>query len=467
MRLPKAAPSPRAVARQPLSHVAHCIADASLAIRDRDPGPTDPREFGDVMVRLANAKSSLAPIYQQEVFEPFVATLSALGETGFNRILAADVNSDRAGRLMMDVAQALLQPAEGVERESLRAFQELVSDLYDGFLSAENRRGVKPPDRSVIAPMVKFGEPRSGPYTWPIEATSSFRVRGTTGPNAAIVSLPPSSGRGGLMAWASIGHETAGRDILSADRGLKAELSDSVANALTSAGMKSLASYWSARIDETASDVMGILNMGPAAGIGLVAFFRGFDGLLRSDGPTDDPHPSDVMRGFLAAATVRLLDFDDRNRWADLIRGETLKDVRRMTIAGRSISPAQAEKSAAIVATTILSTRLRSLERTPLARIQNWRNSDDTVTTRLRRLLTSSAPLPDTFGSDAYAAHAVAAAVLAALAGDAEIPDLHMQMIRMLNVMHDQNASFGPLLVSQPGHISAHFDYKELMEHAS
>ena len=467
MRLPKAAPSPRAVPRQPLSHIAHCIADASLAIRDRDPGPTDPREFGDVMVRLANARSSLAPIYQQGVFEPFVATLSALGETGFNRILAADVNSDRAGRLMMDIAHALLQPAEGVQRESLRAFQELVSDLYDGFLSAEDRRGVKPPDRSVIAPMVKFGEPRSGPYTWPIEATSSFRVRGTTGPNAAIVSLPPASGRGGLMAWPAICHETAGRDILSADRGLKAELSDSVANALTSAGLKSLAGYWSERIDETASDVMGILNMGPAAGIGLVAFFRGFDGLLRSDGPTDDPHPSDVMRGFLAAATVRRLEFDDRNRWADLIRKETLKDVRRMTIAGRPISPAQADKSAAIVAATVVSTRLRSLERTPLARIQNWRNADDAVTARLRRLLTSSAPLPDNFGSDAYAAHAVAAAVLAALAGDAEIPDLQTRMIRMLNVMHDRNASFGPLFVSQPGNISAHFDYKQLMEHAS
>jgi hypothetical protein len=467
MRLPKAAPSPRAVPRQSLSHIAHCIADASLAIRDRDPGPPDPREFGDVMVRLANARASLAPIYQHGVFEPFVATLSALGETGFNRILAADVSGDRAGRLMMDIAQALLQPAEGGQRESLRAFQELVSDLYDGFLSAEDRRGVKPPDCGVIAPMVKFGEPRSGPYTWPIAATSSFRVRGTSGPHAAIVSLPPSTGRGGLMAWSAICHETAGRDILSADRGLKAELSDSVANALTAAGLKSLASYWSERIDETASDVMAILNMGPAAGIGLVAFFRGFDGLLRSDGPTDDPHPSDVMRGFLAAATVRLLEFDDRNRWADLIRGETLKDVRRLTIAGRPIAPALAEKSAAIVAATIVSTRLRSLEQTPLARIQNWRNADDAVTARLRRLLTSSAPLPDNLGSDAYAAHAVAAAVLAALAGDAEIPDLQVRMIRMLNVMHDQNASFGPLFVSQPGNISAHFDYKELMEHAS
>jgi len=467
MRLPRAAASPRAVPRRPLSHIAHCVADASLAIRDRDPGPPDPTRFDDLMTRLAEARHHLAPIYQQGMFEPFVATLSALGETEFTRILSSDVNNDRAGRLMMDIAQALLQPAEAVQHDSLRAFQELVSDLYDGFLSAEDRRGVKPPDRSVTAPLVKYGEPRSGPYTWPIEATSSFRVRGTTGPNSAVVSLPPSSGRRGLMAWSSIGHETAGHDILGADRDLKSELSESVASALTASGLRSLASYWSERIDETASDVMGILNMGPAAGIGLIAFFRGFDGLLRSDGPADDPHPSDVMRGFLAAATVRLLEFDDHNRWADLIRGETVRDVRRMTIAGRAISPVQAEKSATLVATTMVTTRLRSLERTPLGRIQNWHNADEKVAARLRRLLTSPAPPPDNFGSDAYAAHAVAAAVLAALAGDAEIPDLQMRMIRMLNVMHDQNASFGPLLVSQRGNISARFDYKELMEHAS
>ena len=467
MRMPRPAASPRAVARPPISHIAHCIADASLAIRDRDPGPPDPKNFDDLMARLVDAKPTLPPIYQQGMFEPFVATVSALGDSAFARVLASDVNNDRAARLMMDIAQALLQPAEGFQQESLRAFQQLVSDLYDGFLSAEDRRGVKPPDRGVIAPMVKFGEPRSGPYTWPIEATGSFRVRGTTVPNAALLSLPPSIGRRGLMAWSAIGHEAAGHDILAADRGLAAELSDRVASALTSAGLRTLASYWSERIDETASDVMGILNMGPAAGIGLVAFFRGFDGLLRSDGPVDDPHPADVLRGFLASATVRLLEFDERTRWADLIRMETLKDVRRITIAGRGISPPQAEKSAAIVAATIVATRLRSLDRMPLGRIQNWRNADEKITDGLRRLLTSSAPLPDNFGSNAYAAHAVAAAVTAALAGDAEIPDLQMRMIRMLNVMHDQNASFGPLFVSQPGNISAHFDYKELMEHAS
>lgn len=144
------------------------------------------------MARLPAARAKLAPIYQTGMFDPYVATLTGLGAEGFGRILAADVNNERQGRLMMDLAQALLQPAEGFQHEALRALQELVSDLYDGFLSAEDRTGVKPPDRGVTAPMVKFGEPSSGPYTWPIEATGSFRLSTTTAPNSAVVSLPPS-----------------------------------------------------------------------------------------------------------------------------------------------------------------------------------------------------------------------------------------------------------------------------------
>ena len=453
-----------AIAARPLSNMAACVADANAAVRDRDAGPADPRDFADLMARLPAARAKLAPIYQTGMFDPSAATLSGLGAAGFRRILAADVNDEGAGRLMMDIAQALLQPAEGFQHAALRAFQELVSDLYDGFLSAEDRTGVKPPDRGVTAPMVKFGEPASGPYTWPIEATGSFRLSNTPAPNSAVVSLPPSNGRIGLMAWSSLGHETAGHDIMSADTGLKQELADTVRRGLIAAGLRSVAAYWGDRIDETASDVLGILNMGPAAGIGLIAFFRGFGGALRSDGPADDPHPADILRGFLAASTVRLLQFDDHTKWADVIRQETLNDVRRITLGVTRVTLAQAEKSADVVAKSIVTTRLRSLENTALIQIQDWRNSDEAISDRLRKILTSSAALPNNFGADAFAAHAVAAAVQAALAGEGAILDIQSRMITMLGVMHDQNASFGPLFVTHPGNISAHFDYKERLE---
>ena len=65
---------------------------------------------------------------------------------------------------------------------------------------------------------------------------------------------------------------------------------------------------------------MGILNLGPAAGIGLIAYFRGLGAAfgqppkLRSDGPADDPHPADIVRGYLAALRQSAKIVDNRAR---------------------------------------------------------------------------------------------------------------------------------------------------------
>ena len=48
---------------------------------------------------------------------------------------------------------------------------------------------MKPPDKGVIAPLVKWGQAAFGPYTWPGSATQAFGV------GAALVSLPPANAR--------------------------------------------------------------------------------------------------------------------------------------------------------------------------------------------------------------------------------------------------------------------------------
>ncbi|MBM3724366.1 MAG: hypothetical protein FJW40_02925 [Acidobacteria bacterium] len=434
-----------------------CVRDANAAALDRSAGPPDPRDFAALSRRLPAARLKLAPVYRAAMFDPFTALIQDLQKAGFDEVLAQDKQDDGAGRLMMDLAHSLLQPADGFERSSLRAFQEVVADLYDGFLSAQDRVGVKKPDRSVLAPMVKFGEPETGPYTWSAEVTTEFGVEGQRPFLTGLVSLPPSNARKGLMAWSALSHETAGHDILGADTGLRAELAEAVERALVQARMGSLAEYWSDRIEETAADVMGILNMGPAAGIGLIAFFRGFGGALRNEGAPEDSHPVDILRGFLAASSVRLLMFADRNRWADVIRNETIRDLRTIRIPGRLITTRrQAERSAEIVANTIINTRMRSLENTALGQIQNWRDRDEAVTDRLRGHLRATGPIPVSLGSDAFAAHGVAGAVLAALSGELPVATAQQRMIEMLGVMHDQNQAFGPLFLTQRGNVFAH-----------
>lgn len=85
------------------------------------------------------------------------------------------------------------------------------------------------------------------------------------------------------------------------------ELSEKVHTALASQNIgHGLPDYWASRIDETASDVLGVLNLGPAAAIGLIGYFRGIraaisgDARLQNNGSSNDPHPADILRGYLA-----------------------------------------------------------------------------------------------------------------------------------------------------------------------
>src|SRR6266571_4380057 len=147
-----------------ISNLANCVEDARLAGMDQDPGPPDPTDFHALRGRLQAVRARFSPLYQQAAFDPFVATLDDLSESGFNQILNQDPTREGTARLMLDIAQALLQRGEKFEAKALGAFEEVVSDLYDGFLSAEDRGGVNPPDLEVDPPLVKFGEPAAGPY---------------------------------------------------------------------------------------------------------------------------------------------------------------------------------------------------------------------------------------------------------------------------------------------------------------
>jgi hypothetical protein len=443
-----------------ISNLANCVEDARLAGLDQDPGPADPTDFNSLRGRLHAVRARFSPLYLQVAFDPFVATLDDLRETGFNRILIEDPTREGTARLMLDIALALLERGERFEAKALGSFEEVVSDLYDGFLSAEDRRGVNPPDLEVDPPLVKFGEPASGPYTWPADATQVFGLR------IAVVNLPPANDRRGMLAWPALGHETSGHDILHADNGLVAEVASTVRNALAAdSATAGLAGYWADRIDETASDVFGILNMGPAAGIGLIGFFRGlntaFGGAakLRTSGPANDPHPADIVRGFLAASTVRLLEFGGAAAWADVIEGETENDLAPIRLAGRRVDAKAAKKSAEIVARAIATSPMRSLESHALAEIQNWRDEDEGIVQRLVPSLTTANPTPTDLPSRVFAAHMVAAATMAALAQGANIQALFNRMLDLLKVKHDTNPTFGPLLVRRPGNISRNRAY--------
>jgi hypothetical protein len=208
---------------------------------------------------------------------------------------------------------------------------------------------------------------------------------------------------------------------------------------------------------------MGILSMGPAAAVGLIGYFRGLNAAfgggprLRADGPEADPHPSDLLRAYLAAEVVRGLEFDGAALWAGAIERQADIDAPAMVqLAGQSVSLKVAAESARRVGSIIATHPLESLEGHALIDIQNWRNADETVARRLIVSLTSAEPPAPELTGTYFAAHVVAAAVTTAATATGDIPILFGRMQQVLKVMHDDNPSWGPLFVRHPGNLFRH-----------
>ncbi|WP_338709028.1 hypothetical protein [Paenibacillus amylolyticus] len=448
------------VATPDISNMTTCIENVKKAILSNQNGLVDPTNYHQLRGRLEAVNNTLPALYRETVVIPFIKTLDELGERGFIDILIRDPQKNSIARLMLDIAQSILQNGEGYYELATDAFQEVVSDLYDGFLSAGDRIGVKQPDLSIIPALVKWGEPESGPYTWPIDAASVFKLK------AAIVSLPPAHATTGLLAWSSIPHEVCGHDILHADVGLLKELANVVRARLIGENIgQGLPDYWASRIDETASDVLGVLNLGPAAAIGLIGYFRGINAAytgsakLRNQGSASDPHAADILRGYLGAYATALLNFDQAGAWAEIIESETDKDLSIIELENNVIDVEIAKQSARIVASAIMQTKLSSLENHSLDEIQNWNNNDENISAFLRTLLQTTGSLAVDYRSGFYAAHVVAAAVTEGLSREADLQIIFDRMLSLLKVMHDTNPTWGPLAVHHRGDITRHLLY--------
>jgi hypothetical protein len=199
--------------------------------------------------------------------------------------------------------------------------------------------------------------------------------------------------------------------------------------------------------------------MGPAAGIGLIVYFRALNAAyggtakLRNDGPDNDPHPADILRGYLAAETVALLLFADSKVWSDLIAKETDKDAGRITVAGEVITSKIARDSARIVADTLVQFKPDALEQHALGQIQNWRDADEQIVKTVREVLRTGTSLPASQPNKIYAAHVVAAAAIESLANGPGIVSVFDHMKTILKTLHDQNPAWGPLFVRHPGNV--------------
>ena len=222
-----------------------------------------PSDYKALVKEVSLAANALPPIYHHSFYLPFLNFLLNIGPDGYQDIIERDPSCQGLAGLISDIAHSILQKANNSQDNALDGFQEVVSDLYDGFLSASDRQGIKPPEKGFAAPLVKWGNARLGPYAYPVTALNSFGIRN------GIINMPPTNAVVGLAAWAALPHETA-HDLMHADIGLRGELSKLVFDKISSSRKKALfakkkdrlhlAQYWASRIDEIGADILGAVS---------------------------------------------------------------------------------------------------------------------------------------------------------------------------------------------------------------
>ena len=451
----------------------------------RDVTDSAPIDFGTQKKALAIIDSGyrrLPPIYE----DPFLNPLKKL-TTDVEYALILERLHARGNGPWSDWLAAIGQRQPGSLQKATQAFEETISDLYDGFLSMEERRGVKPPDHQTVSPLVKWGNPRSGPYTWP--ATTGLRL----GMEMSVVSMPPAYARN-IALWAALGHETGGHDILHADEGLLAEIATLVERRILDAGKKRplrgtfaqvngrrvpvaefAAYYWKHCIDETASDVCGLINLGPAAGVGLAVLLIPIrNNTLPTVNHVEDVHPIDALRIFLAAEVVE--DIPDLELSLARAWSKALAAVADQYIPNKSgfglysvdaagnpyweaVIPYEPMlETVRVVASTIAFTPLESLENHSLSEINTWSNSDERLTVRLAQdFLSGRSPslAAGPAGETIYAAHVLSAAVLA-LANGAPIEPSTERAINALVELYNQNPVWRGFPVRYRGDVYQH-----------
>lgn len=270
---------------------------------------------------LTGKDALLQPSYQSSVLRPLIRYIENMGEDNFNKLFGTGIRllnrRDRAMRFaIQEVSDALLQRNHSLKYlpssfKDLEAFQSIVDALF----YEVTKRRISQQAQGILPPLAKWGKGSKGPYAMP-QAGKSLKEIGII---SGIVSLPLAHQKGGLLAWSSIGHEVAGHHFLRSVQGLIPEIKDAIKNKFlglnceSDDSMKTLASYWEACAEEITCDILGLLNIGPSFGLGLVGYLRGVrGGSLRITGPLYSTERVKAKNGMLLEDEAGLQIFVER-----------------------------------------------------------------------------------------------------------------------------------------------------------
>ena len=383
-----------------------------------------------VLGAVESGKAALPNVYRAAYVEPLEKNLASVLETE-NAVLIETL----AGAVYEHARQRGVTP-------QIQRFLAILSDLYRSFLSEKRRAKADFPLVEQLPPLATFKhEGDMGPFTIPVDDVSRL-----TGSAVGVVSMPATY-RDHPFLWASLAHELSGHDVLHADPGLLPELEDGV-RAFFGGGpigpggtlnqQQFLGFLWSYWMDEAASDVFGVLNIGPSFGLNLAVFFgalnaqgsrpRGNAPTLRTRSDPDqqgnlDPHPTDLLRLHLIVGVVESLQGLSQQRRdaysADLLRlaeicapGASRIELRGNILGGPGVRiPVNATGANAIpltvmqnaarrVGSFIATATLSSLGRHSIQDLETWDDADEETALRIADAIGRGASITNS-GDDA------------------------------------------------------------------
>ena len=389
-----------------------------------------------------------------------------------------------AGDSLETVTGAVYQHAANMPvAQPLNRFLAVISNLYRSFLDETKRAKISLPKVETMPPLAVFqSNGQQGPFTNPVDG-----MEGEFGIDVGVVSLP-SAMRAHPILWASLAHEVGGHDVLHADDGLLEEMAGKLqqhfgggpiqpGGHITPAQLLSL--IWPWWVDEAASDIYGLLNIGPAFALNLAFFFAGFrapkGGLKPNDPPLlatvsgfdpSDPsraldvHPTDILRLSLAiGATQSLKGLSQATRTAyvnDLRQLITLCSggATQITLVGYvytdnthavpvqvkvPIAPMQAAAEAA--GSLMVSATFKRLAGHSIQDIETWDDADDATARHAAQLMGAGQSAVGA-GDDA---HLLAGATLALLDAPAKYTAISTLLNAALDDSYARDKIWNPL----------------------
>jgi hypothetical protein len=437
----------------------------------------DPRDRAAVEQAIRSGKPSMPLVYQFGYVDPLLNNLDT-------------VLAQFPDFLIETVAGAVYQhePCAAV-RPQLQRFLAVISNLYRSFLSNSKRAMINvPPAFSPSPPLAMFqNDGDNGPFTLPADVTRAY-----FGSDIGVVSLP-STYRDHPVLWASLAHEVGGHDVIHADAGLLDELADGVrvlfgGGPIPDHGDLNLDQFlgvlWSYWIDEAASDVYGLLNIGPTFALNLAGFFSALiaryvkdhhlEGIpfpllshasVADDDGRLDPHPTDLLRLSLAIGVIENLAglaTATRNQYIrDLQALSTLCAQGATTIEiggaiaitrdrwlpfGQSLPLQPMQDAARRVGAYLATARLTSFGGHTIQDLETWDDPDELTAQQIAAMLKDGKSVVDQ-GDDAQLLAGATVAVL-------DQPDKTDAIDRLLEAALDKSFAVDPVWTSLSIHPS-------------